>query len=84
MRSRNQVFVGTRDEAIAFVLSLSAGTRWRIFVAWNHSFHNAAFDVGILYGPAVRNPHAISDIDRVFWEANKQAVERWELSRKAT
>lgn len=80
---RNTYWAIDWPDAIAFAQSLPTGTKFRAFLAWNHSYHDAHYDLGILYGPAVRHPMTIEDLKKRQARAEAARLARWELSRKA-
>lgn len=64
------------------------GVPVRLAVAWNHSFHDAAYTLVLRYGPAIRRPMSADEIRRALRaDAEsarvREAIRRWELSRRA-
>ncbi|MFM7009371.1 MAG: hypothetical protein ACKO0Z_08600 [Betaproteobacteria bacterium] len=49
-----------REKLVAWYRQFE-NTRHRVFFSWNRSFHDCAYSVGVITGPAVRNPHVFSE-----------------------
>lgn len=64
-----------------FVALQRAGVRARLHIAWNRSFHDAHFALGILYGDAVRHPQGPDDAAQVVERALERVSGLFERSR---